>query len=581
MTAIGAGRDGLSAVVGASSRLTRPPKSATIPAGPLMLLPLTLAKPYQTATPRILSIVRISVPDEQVSCSSCVAPHEDTHMAASTPTFEQVFFAKLHAYNVPHVNFVDAPQCFEPFLLNRAKRHARLLEMHLPAIPHRAMLEKVAIAAGFPHWHAIQQTLKGFADAHGKAVAALRVEPFFAFEGALALMITVPAEVGPNVAQRGGLLDFAHRLAETIPAQVEPVLEALAAVHGGASWADFVAIRPEGSEHPLYRFHVEEEGNGYFVWSAACTALVDELDVLFQGYDSRPQAERRRARRFALATVDKRPDFLEGHLAAANILEFDDEFAASQYFYEQGVKRAEALIPKGFKGEIPWAGIENRFYHRLLFNLMRWYCLADRADKAIPLARRQLRRNKTDNLGVRYLLPVLLAAEAQFHPTDLALKRLRDEIETGDAQALLTASLCRFAQHQDLGALKYFLLALFQYPGLRLLVEGDLTEDPYNAGWHRGGMPDLELMALNLLVIDQACPRVDPMLQTILKHPDVMAAEKRLAGLYGDVKKEKDKGNPVTMALRQWETALQQTAQTLSLPLLTHAIQHEQASVDR
>lgn len=496
-------------------------------------------------------------------------------MAARTPSLEQLFFAKLHDYNVPHVNFVDAPQSFEPFMLDMAKRHARFLEMRLPAIPHRAMLEKVAIAVGFPHWHAFQQTLKNFAAVHGQTVAAMRVEPFYMFEKALALLITVPADVAPNAAQRAGLLDLAHRLAETIPAQTDRVLDVLAQLHAGKPWADFVATRPENSELPLYMFEVDEEERGRFLWSSACAELVEEQDELYQEYDSRSPAERRRARSFTLSTLDKRPDFLEGHLAAASMLESDNEFEASRYFYEQGVKRAEALIPKGFKGEIPWACIENRFYHRLLFNLMRWYCEADRADKAIPLARRQLRRNKTDNLGVRYLLPVMLAAEAQFHPADLALKRIRAEIETGDAQAMLTASLCKFSQYQDLGALKYFLLALFQYPGLRLLVEGDLTEDPYQPVWSRGAIPDVELIALNLLMMSQACPRIDLILKTMLRHQDVQAAESRLAGLYGEVRRERDRGNPVISARQDWETAVAQTAETLALQLLVHPILSE------
>jgi len=500
-------------------------------------------------------------------------------MTARAPTFEHVFFARLNAYNVPYIHFVDAPQAFEPYLLDMAKRHARFLEIRLPAIPHRAMLEKVAIAVGFAHWHAFQQTLKHFAHDHGEAVAATRAEPFYAFEGALALMITVPPDAGPNEAQRAGLLDLAHRLAETIPAQTEIVLDALAAAHEHTSWADFVAIRPEDSDEPLYTFQADEDG-GRFVWSAACVALVKQLDELFQGYDTRPPAEQKQARSFALNMVDKRPDFLEGYLACANILESDKELAASRYFYEQGVKRAEALIPKGFKGEIPWACMESRFYHRLLFNLMRWFCEDDRTDKALPLARRQLRRNKNDNLGVRYLLPVLLAAEAQYPAADLALKRLRSEIDQGDAQALLAAGLCRLAQSHHLVALKYFFLALFRYPGLRLLVEGDLTADPYGADWRRGGVPDIELMALNLLIMDRPSPRIDQILKAMLDHQDVHAAEKRLAALYGEIKKDRDKGISVALAFGNWEAAVKQCAETLSIKLLIHPILTEHVEVN-
>jgi hypothetical protein len=501
-------------------------------------------------------------------------------MTARTLTLEQAFFAKLNAYNVPYIYFVDAPQSFETFLLDMAKRHARFLEMRLPAIPHRAMLEKVAIAVGFPHWHAFQQTLKHFAHDHGEAVAATRTEPFYAFEGALALMITVSPDAGPNEAQRTGLLDLAHRLAETIPSQAEIVLEALAAVHERTSWADFVAIRPEDSDEPLYTFQADVDG-GRFVWSSACVALVKQLDELFQEYDTRPPAEQKQARSFALNVVDKRPDFLEGYLACANILESDKELAASRYFYEHGVKRAEALIPRGFKGEIPWACIDNRFYHRLLFNLMRWYCEADRTDKAIPLARRQLRRNKNDNLGGRYLLPVLLAAEAQYPAADLALKRLQPEIDQGDAQAFLAASLCRFAQYHHLIALKYFFLALLRYPGLRLLVEGDLTEDPYGANWHRGAVPDIDLMALNLLVMDRPSPRIDQILKAMLEHQEVQAAEKRLAGLYGEIKKDRDRGVPVELALGNWEAVVKQCAETLSIQLLSHPILTEHVEVNK
>ena len=136
-------------------------------------------------------------------------------------------------------------------------------------------------------------------------------------------------------------------------------------------------------------------------------------------------------------------------------------------------------------------------------------------------------------------------------------QRIGADIGTGDAQALLAASLCRFAQYENQAGLQYFKVALFRYPGLRLLAEGDLTEDPYHVVWSRGAVPDAELMALNLLVMDQASPRVNPILRMMLEHRDVLAAEMRLAGLYAEVKMERAKGNHTgrDRAIANWQAA--------------------------
>lgn len=68
-------------------------------------------------------------------------------------------------------------------------------------------------------------------------------------------------------------------------------------------------------------------------------------------------------------------------------------------------------IPKGFRGRIEWSSVDNRFYHRLLYALMVEEARAHRFGRALALARKQLRLNPRDNLGIRGWIDTLEAAK--------------------------------------------------------------------------------------------------------------------------------------------------------------------------
>jgi hypothetical protein len=69
------------------------------------------------------------------------------------------------------------------------------------------------------------------------------------------------------------------------------------------------------------------------------------------------------------------------------------------------VRAAEVLVPKGFKGRILWGHIGNRFYHRLLWLQLGLSHEHGDSEAAAKVARKLLRLNPGDNLGVRYVLP--------------------------------------------------------------------------------------------------------------------------------------------------------------------------------
>lgn len=95
------------------------------------------------------------------------------------------------------------------------------------------------------------------------------------------------------------------------------------------------------------------------------------------------------------------------------------------------VKQAEALVPKGFKGTVPWGHVDNRFYHRLLWLQMRIGSEWNDLPLATRAARKQLRLNPRDNLGVREVLPGLLLRQGQVDAARRSLKHLADEVGLG------------------------------------------------------------------------------------------------------------------------------------------------------
>jgi tetratricopeptide (TPR) repeat protein len=72
--------------------------------------------------------------------------------------------------------------------------------------------------------------------------------------------------------------------------------------------------------------------------------------------------------------------------------------------YERAFKLAQAMIPKGFKGQITWGEIDNRSFLRLAHGTLLGLMHQREGEAAMALARQMLAWCPMDNIGVRFLL---------------------------------------------------------------------------------------------------------------------------------------------------------------------------------
>ena len=423
--------------------------------------------------------------------------------------------------------------------LDAAKRHARLLEVRFPDVGHRKMLEAVAKAAGFPNWHAFQTVATRLIEDYQVPEYGSRQDApesvLAPLIPALPLLIEVKRDLAPTETQRNGLEKIGERLAGEIGAPVQAVMDVLAHLQDADSWSKLNSRRPEQSLEPLYAFRLMEEGDGLFEWSVACAALVDRLDQAWQGYSDWPKREQRKAEKIVLEMVTSRPDFLEGQLALATMNEENSRENAALAVFEKAIERAEDLIPEGFKGKISWGYTENRFYHRLLFNYMRLCVKMGQLPKAIKMARRQLRLNPNDNLGVRFDLPVYLAASGKHDSAAVALRAFNKKDAQKGAQEFMVMSLCRLAAGSIQDGAELFLRALFDLPMLRPILLDNKVPDYHSDGdweWHRGVIPDIESMWFEILAMTLPSPELTVLYTQILRTQEVTDAEKRMAATF-------------------------------------------------
>ncbi len=105
------------------------------------------------------------------------------------------------------------------------------------------------------------------------------------------------------------------------------------------------------------------------------------------------------------------PDWLEGLLLRAALHSELDEHADSARDYKRAYIRCMAVLPKNFKGPLPWSILDNRTFLRTVAAWGLELVGQQRYGDAIPVLRKLLEWNPNDNQGIRYVLgPTLLRA---------------------------------------------------------------------------------------------------------------------------------------------------------------------------
>lgn len=429
------------------------------------------------------------------------------------------------------------PDHFASQLMAAAKRYARFLKDCGLVKSHNEALEVVAKAAGQPHWHAFHSVVQGLFDAFNPEVHWPRPdggrEPIKTLIPAFVFLVKVSPDCAPAPQEQAGLTKAASQLARVCGASLEQVLDLIGKMNGADTWCELLSRRPEQAKGPLYGFRVDEDGDGRFVNSSACSALIDQQDALFQGFHSRPLSQQREFEAFLARVLEARPDFLEGLLAKAEVLRYKPELSRQQgKVYTEAIKRANALLPAGFKGEISWYDLSNRFYHRLLYGAMVWHSHEGHTAKAVALARRQLRLNKSDNLGVRMWLPVLLVADGQIAAGDKAIVKMTLGDGYTDAGIELVNAICHYANARYQQSAEALYLSVFMYPPMRHIISVDwkaLGESVNDMHSSRAVSPDAETMMAQYV---SAAMQLDGLEQTFdkwLARPAVAIAEDSLA----------------------------------------------------
>lgn len=395
-------------------------------------------------------------------------------------------------------------------------------------IPHSRALDTMAQALRFPSWHQLSAHLGRAADF---APGPLPTGWLDALSTAVLLAARTEADVTMPSAQLDAFEALGETLAMLTDAPKQKVLdEVSAALCAGRNWREVRQRSPLDANAPLYRFVVQEQDaegglGGCFEESPACRQLVEQLDDNWQGYDGFTKAQKKRARGWAEATLAMQPSFLEASLALA-WMQKDAGEPQALTTANAAVRQAEALIPKGFRGRILWGHLGNRFYHRLLWLQLRLHHEQGASDAAARVARKMLRLNPNDNLGVRYALPFLLLEQGAVAAAKRSLKALSDE---PGLTAAATRAFVAFAEDKPAEFRRELATALFTLPALRAFLLNDNKALPEGESGYRHVQPDMETFAELAWPSYCILPGLRKACQAFLAEPEVRAAERELA----------------------------------------------------
>lgn len=432
-----------------------------------------------------------------------------------------------------HVSMLrDKPAELAGRLNERIKLAAKFLSKASGA-QHSKSLEAVAQALRFSNWHQLS-THFSRAEIEAKLPATWCDE----LSNALLLLVETEPEISLPDSQIQAFQSFGRTLSMLTDAPLQAVLDGVCAgLCAGKTWNEVRNRSPLRATTPLYRFVLDDELErdvddedrrdgkkfGHFDWSPACYELVETLDEWWQGYDHFTKPQKRKARKWVEDVLAAQPGFLEAGLALAVMQNDADEPEASATL-NRFIRQAEALIPAGFNGRIEWLQVDNRFYHRMLWLRMQMHYDADDLKSAVKIARRQLKLNPNDNLGVRFVHPLLLLQLREFATAKRATKALEGEGMT----AALVRAFSEYALGNRTAFRRELADALISLPVIRLLLLNQTTPLPDGDDGYRGIRPELETFMEFAWPVYTEVPGLRRACQAFLAEPRVHEVEARL-----------------------------------------------------
>lgn len=408
-------------------------------------------------------------------------------------------------------------------ILARVKHAARLLA-HNSELKRSKALECVAESVSFQTWHSLSSHIERAKDFINEPSA----EWLNKLKSTLFLLCDAHPDVPLRDTQIKAFEAFAKRLSNFSGCGADTALDKVCAgLCGAACWKDVLSRAPENTKTPLYHFEVNDNASeGWFVESMACTRLIEQMDSVYQGAESSAQIAK--AKKLITRTLGLQPGFLEAKLCLAQIQFDTDEFdyTAALATISAGVKEAESLIPKGFRGKLHWGYLSNRFYHRMLWLRMSILFRVDRMSECISVARKMLRLNPSDNLGVRYLYPLFLLDIGQSEKA-LMVAKFRNE---GNYDQSVIRAFCFYATGNSALFVDEITKALFNLPVLRFFLLGDfhaMRDMPRNDAF-RAVIPDLNTFFQFAWPVYLSIPGLQEACTKILSDPLVITSEVEL-----------------------------------------------------
>jgi hypothetical protein len=163
-----------------------------------------------------------------------------------------------------------------------------------------------------------------------------------------------------------------------------------------------------GEEEPVSvaegRFIVRGDRSALDAVTSALDEFMDELDPESDDLAQMPPAALMQLIVRCQELAMEEPAFLDGYAHWAGALVKLDRGAECIAIMRPVYSAACSLVPKSFRGLVPYWPLENRPFHRLAVNLFLAYRQVGQHDEANGISQRMLQWWPNDNIGFRFLL---------------------------------------------------------------------------------------------------------------------------------------------------------------------------------
>ncbi|KAB2908832.1 MAG: hypothetical protein F9K30_23385 [Dechloromonas sp.] len=412
---------------------------------------------------------------------------------------QEEFFAALDAAAVEDVSF-DAD--FANGIEDGIKRYARLLRKQKPTVGQRSMLEHVAKACRQPDWHFLQSRLKEAVEGAGhnksEKAALLAVRHAYPFYHCHKMLSWAMPPVGQEA-----MLSIGRRLVDSLHLPLTSIMDAMAHLMGGRSWAEFSQRTPISNPSPMYRC-VTGLHNGRNSTQLEMTPAVDELERTLMDdwavleHDNPDPAVRETIRHRTERVLAFRPDFLSGWDNVITMYQLEGDVDRIKWALEMAIANAEEMLPAKLEGKLSFDYDGSRFYLGFLKSLAEIQANLGDLSAAVKTLRRRRAVGASDvEIDMDYAL--LLTLEGKSSRIGAEITKLQAGFTQRDGRALVL-SVCYLLRGEVEAAITWFAAGAAIFPYLLPWLRGEKT-------YGRSTVCDLEAMGARMNWLRHSRPK--------------------------------------------------------------------------